>query len=442
MASDHPADLRPGSKHLLLFLAATTFGLSAGQPLPLPYLIVIGVVLLTLGGLLPNSPIGGRLPTVVPPVVVALVAALPIAGRTHPLIGQSPPWLYQAQGVAWLAFALLLARTRPGPSRRRLLPAVVLGLTLGFGAATILTSPTIEIDVYLLHQAGATAIAAGESPYSEAVRVPNAAPGALVGSTIAGYPYPPITAVAFAIGELAFGDPRWLSLLAWLAVISALFVVVSRSGWPDLGVWTILLLAALPAWPFVLLTSWTEPLSLALLASAAVLWRRPGRSGVALGLALASKQYFALGLTLLFNLPGAGKWRRLAGVALGLLASFVPLIWWRTDLFSEAAIRFHLSTPVRADGTSIPGLLARSGLNWQPGTAWSVGVPLAIGALLAVRIRHTGDFFAGLAIVLACGFLLSSQAFANYWFLIAGLSSLSVANWDRLSDWEPAADAS
>ena len=304
--------------------------------------------------------------------------------------------------------------------------AVTIGVTLLVGLFHLAAADGIGIDVYFLHVEAADALANGSNPYTEAVEVPNGAPNAEPGEVITGYVYPPVTAIFYALGQWTLSDPRFTSLFAWILVLALVGIrAVKERRLRNL--YLMLLLAAVPGWPLVLRAAWTEPLSLAFLAIAFFLWRRPVASGIGLGLALASKQYFVVSAPLAL-LHRDQSWRKRVTVAAIVVAVTVGVaLVWDAAAFWSSAIEFHTTTAARTDGSNIVGLLAAFNISWAPPTVVTLGAGLVAASIAGRVSRSRGSFVLAMGLTLAISFLVSSQAFANYWFLIFGLSVLGLA---------------
>lgn len=82
---------------------------------------------------------------------------------------------------------------------------------------------------------------------------------------------------------------------------------------------------------------------------------------------------------------------------------------------------------IRPDGSSLQGLLQNVDSGLRIPLVVSLGVPLVVSLLLATRLRGTRETAVGLCITLSTFFLLGSQAFINYWFLVAALATLAYA---------------
>lgn len=362
---------------------------------------------------------------------VLAFALLSVFGWAPSAIGPTTVWLERLPGLVWGLLVIALFATRRLGDRPWVSVVTVvatIAFTLVLGVLHLDSTAGFSLDVNLLHTEAANAIANGENPYTDAVVVPDGSPFAEPGDQIAGYPYPPIAAVAYALGEWTFSEPRYTSLAAWLVVLGLIGVSGIRRRRRDM-VYLMLLLASVPGWPLILRAGWTEPLSLALMAGAFFTWERAGRSGTTLGLGLASKQYFVVTAPSLLLHRDSGWLRRLivAAVAValalggGMLLDF-PAFW-------SAAIEFHTSTPPRPDSTNLVGLLGAFGVDWEPVAVLSLIVGLLVALVAGRRSRTRGSFTLVVALGLAASFLVATQAFANYWFLITGLCVLGLISY-------------
>lgn len=119
-----------------------------------------------------------------------------------------------------------------------------------------------------------------------------------------------------------------------------------------------------------------------------------------------------------------------AGVAAMLT---LPFLLWDVGDFVRSVVVLHLRQPFRDDSLSLLAAGVRV-LGWPPASVPAVLMGLALlgtSALVLWRApRTTWAVAAGSAFVMLGFVILSKQAFANYYFLIAGLIFLSVSSWD------------
>jgi hypothetical protein len=328
----------------------------------------------------------------------------------------------------------MIAR-RGAPTRRQLF-ALALGAALvlaASGAMILAADAGTGDDVYFIHERAAKALARGLSPYGPAVEVPDNSPFAAPGATIVGYSYPPPALLAYAASSWILGDSRWTGLLAFVLVVVALGGRASRADAATASMGrtaACLLLASLPSWPRMLEEGWTEPVSLALLTVSALAWARPWAASIALGCALASKQYFllaapAVGVALLR--ASRGRLRALVTIVTGLAclapALLDPRGFWR------AAIRTHLERPPRPDGAGLVSVLTRlTPMRTWPSAAGAATLLLCwiVGVAAARRAPRGAGPWAATALVLGVGAFLSPQGSPNYWFIASGASALAL----------------
>jgi hypothetical protein len=293
--------------------------------------------------------------------------------------------------------------------------------------------------VFFFHEEAAEAIADGLSPYSDAVTVPNGAPEG--DPYIVGYPYPPVTLVPYAVGSW-LGDSRWTSLAAWLATLAMIGAASLRRDGTSIPLGVMVAAAAIPGWPLILTSAWTEPLSLTIVGLAIVTWSRPWFSGLMSGLFVGSKQYLVAGSPLLVFNEIPAKWKRATAAAIGLVIAFAPILYWGLSDFIDAAVRFHLEAPARRDGSSVVGLLAGFGIDWAP-PPWLMALAVVIVvAALARQVDSATRWIAAVGVTLTVTLFLSGQAFANYWFLIAGMAALGAVSVDKAMENAAAIDQS
>ena len=357
---------------------------------------------------------------------IALFALISLSGWPPTFIGPTTAALEVLPIIVWAGLAALTYLGSSSELRRRTVFAMVLVTTLIVGVLHIRQTGGLGIDVLALHVEAAEALESGLNPYTDAVSVSDGSPLAAEGATIDGYVYPPTTALLYAVGEWTLADPRFVSLFTWLGFLALLGSSAVRRD-QRTGLLTMILLASAPGWPFVLRAAWTEPASLLLFAAAQHAWRRPVVSGIWAGLALGSKQYFAVTAPLVARFRGTAWKKRAAATVASIGLPIALAVAWGPDAFWNAAVEFHLATPPRPDSLNLVGLAADLNLNVSFPSLLPIVVGLGVSYLMARRASTASDYMLVVAASLAASFLVSSQAFPNYWFLIMGLAGLALA---------------
>lgn len=316
-------------------------------------------------------------------------------------------------GTALLA---AVAVYRLPPRLARFAPGIV---WLAGSTVIVATFPNNVLDVWFLHRDAAEILSAGGDPFTD-LRVVNGAPSAAPDDLITGYPYPPLVLGFVTFARSIFAEFRIGFAIAWA-------VTLLLAGWKATSPSALRVLAAMSAIPLVaqmLWASWTEPLSLMLLTMSLVAFQIPWLSSVFLGLALASKQYFAPLAPLLLSWRPVAWVRRSMVTVLAIMVALVPALW-SLEGFVDSNIVFHLTQGVRSDSSNLIGIVSRFGLDSEvvttAATLTGLLLALAVSVCFGRRIRSASDFAAVSALSLGATFLLSSQTFGNYWFLLSGL---------------------
>lgn len=324
--------------------------------------------------------------------------------------------------VTVLTMLVLLMVRQPRFDRFAVIVAVVVLAFLSIEVMTTFGGNLFGLDVYRSHEAAADAVRAGENPYTDAVVVVDGSPNAEPGDLIVGYSYPPVSLAGYVAGDLLAGDPRWVSVFAISGVVGSMAWVGFRR-FPDVVGLVLLLLVAVPLNRAIVWSGWTEPVSLVLLVSGVMLWRREWLSPLLLGLALASKQYLVV-LVPLIVMVDTRPWRRsltTLGVA-GL--TLVPALIADASSFWFTMVTRPLGLGFRVDTRSLSGAFADLGVSFEIPTWVMLGGVLAVSGLLARRIHSRSDLLAAIAVVLTVTFTLS-LAFTNYWWLVQWLAGMS-----------------
>lgn len=338
--------------------------------------------------------------------------------------------VYRGLLVGAVALAVVLPSSRVARRTAVGLACLAVALSTTWTLVGEWESP-VGADPYLAHEAAGAALLDGEDPYGEAVQFPDGSPFAPPDAVVIGYPYPPVTLLTYGT-TAGLTDPRIVSVAAWFVVIGALAWRSLRRDRADAAFAGFLIVASTPIWLVTLYTAWTEPLQIALFAAAMWLWRRHVVwSAVLLGLALASKQYFIVLLPLLLLMKVERRVTRLAVAGLVALVAWAPPLLVDASNYLDATVRTPLSFGFRPDTLSLPGLMAAMGIDFSmPHWLW-LGMVAVIGVVAGRMIRSRTDLTAGAALVLGVSFW-TGLAFANYWFLIMGLSVAAL--WLGASD--------
>jgi hypothetical protein len=324
---------------------------------------------------------------------------------------------------------------------------LALGLFALAAVWVLQASPRPKIDVFVIHDGAASGLLAGENPYAMrfdqiyspelAVQLYGSKSLDAEGRLDAGYTYLPLTILTAVPGRL-LGDVRYGNVLAVVAAAAFMLGMGGGTG-GRLAAMTFLFS---PMNFFVLEMAWTEVWSAALfagfvwsLAGGAGGWRR-GAAPWIFGLLLVSKQHLPL-LVLPVAWVCLPETRRIGFLWRMLVAGMVvtlPMILWNPAAFWQSAVVFLGSTPFRYDGLSIGSALHTVGVR-LPGPVWWVFGLGAFGGVVFGLRRCGGDrlvrFAVGSGLAMAVFFVLSKQAFCNYYFLVIACVATGLAAFFR-----------
>jgi hypothetical protein len=312
---------------------------------------------------------------------------------------------------------------------------------LAVGVVTAHLAPAV-IDVLTFQSDASSALIRGVNPYTLTFTDPYEpeasklfyGPGIAVdGRLLMGFPYPPVSLLLVVPGYL-LGDVRFSMCFA-MAIAVAL---VWRAASNRTGRLCALVLAVLSGWGHVLINGWTEPLALALLAAVVAGSRGNWRATpYLLGLLLVTKQYMILILPIVWLLrPAARSTVGIAGFVARAAAAAavvtVPLALWRPAAFWDSVVRLQFRQPFREDSISLLVWLVNA-TGWPPPSVYG-WLPLVAGTLTAClaawRAPRTPAAFAGaVGVTLLVTFMVSKQAFTNYYFLAVGALLVAAACW-------------
>jgi len=382
-------------------------------------------------------------------VWVALLSLLIVALSDRALIIYPvKPWAlgYTALGAwivllaGYLPFMVLGLKERPlvRHARFTLVAAVLL---LG-GYDTLKTSPTPWIDVWTVQQAGAGAFLQGKNPY-QVVFMRDTGPRQ---ANDVPYVYPPtqiyLTAPSFALG----GDVRWTMLAALMGTGVLFRFLAQRSGLALPGLLEdapALFLWFSPKLFFILEQSWVDPVQLFLITAAlsAHVARRKLLTAVLFGVVASAKQTMFWSVPLVAVLLRFDRRQLLvaAGVA---VAAVLPFALWDFRALKYANLDFLNALPVRPEALTLTTYVRNH---------FQVEIPTAVGFLSAAAVvalslwrlpRGAGAFAFAVLATYFLFFVVNKWAFANYYFLLTGLSGLAAAASGHLASQPEEAPAS
>jgi hypothetical protein len=228
-------------------------------------------------------------------------------------------------------------------------------------------------------------------------------------------------------GYLFGGDFRYSQLIAM--EMAAVFMATARPH--ALATAAAVVFLFTPRTFFVLEQGWTEPYAVMLLAATLFVVVRAERfTFLPLGLLVAVKQHmlimWPLALTFLLR-DGRARWRLGWQSAVVALAVSLPMILWSVPDFLRSAVLLHLEQPFRLDSLSLMAWLAHEGQPALPTwIAFATIVPVAV--LAAWHLPRTPSAMAAsVAAVYFVFFILSKQAFVQYYYFVIGALCCAVA---------------
>lgn len=381
--------------------------------------------------------------------VLALLATMPVTGLLDATIIPVPAVLHWTVGrVAQGLFLVLLATYVPFLSGvRRESERTKAARFSGFavlvtiaGLAVIRVSPVPDIDVWTIQTRGAEVLLEGKNPYVFA-KVPDTDPES---DFTVPYCYPPLPIYLGASALALRGDVRHPLLAALLAAGIAMRFIARRRREGREQVPLPSLLEDAPALFFwlapplfmVLDRSWIDPLQIMLvsLAVAAFVAGRSTVAAVVIGVAVSSKQSMFWLFPLAGVLLGFDR-RRWVVMAVAALLPVLPFIAWDFRALKYANFDFMTGLAARHDGLCFSSWWSRAlGSTFPPQLAFVLSAAVVLGVCLrkprAVdeRSRFAAFGFArALVATYFVFFFFNRWAFANYYFLVIGLSSLAAA---------------
>jgi hypothetical protein len=324
-------------------------------------------------------------------------------------------------------------------------------LAFASGVIVIRLSPAPIIDVWDLQMRAAKALLRGENPYVTVTAPLTCPQWEEAGFTQNPYCYLPGALYVGVIGLLTGNDVRYAMLFAIMAAGAALGAIPrspgsclgqanSSAGEPRVSLVEdapALFLWLMPSLFFILEMAWLDPVSLACvcIAVAAYLGGRPLLCAAAIGCALASKQpmFWLVPLAAFAFRLRPRDWIVAAGVCAVLV---LPFAFANFGALKYATFDFQKMLPPRDDALGAAVWCKRVLYKTLPvSVAFSLAAAVVGAAALRARaIGPPGDvvqrgrlFAQAAALTYFTFFFFSARAFANFYFLVAGLASLAAA---------------
>lgn len=294
------------------------------------------------------------------------------------------------------------------------------------GLSMLYASPRPEIDVWDIQMRGAEALMQGINPYTS-VTVPDTDPESVM--TIP-YVYPPPALYVGVLGLVLGKDVRVALLIAILVAGFALRAIAKRSfDGPALIVDApALLFWFSPIIFFILDKAWIDPVQVMLISVGSALFANKRRlsGAMVIGAAVASKQ------SMFWLIPFVGfgmrlkprEWAAMFGATAALL---LPFVVWDFARLKYCNFDFMSGLPPRSDALAFAPFIQRTFHAAFPGAAGFVLAGAVACTFVAKGQRTLGATTRAVAFTYLLFFFFNRWAFANYYFLIAGLCAIAAA---------------
>ncbi|MEO8797751.1 MAG: hypothetical protein ABI551_07695 [Polyangiaceae bacterium] len=411
-----------------------------------PALICVVLAILVLGwrfivSLRGDPPANGDSTTAIGLAWVGLAGMLWIGWNDRGLIMYAQhPWATakSAQVVMFLLLCsylpAMLLRKVEHPAVRLVRFALFAACIVVAGMDTIKVSPTPAIDVWSVQTKASEAFSKGLNVFT-AVGTPNTQPG-VAGATIP-YVYPPFQIYLSWIGWRLFGDVRF-AMLAGVVVAGAAMRFIARRGEPLLAPTSAeslledapaLFLWLTPKLLFVLEQGWTDTFEITFLSLflAAYIKRRTWLAAVMLGLTLSTKQTMVWVVPMAALMLGLTFRQWIVTAVTGVVLAF-PYVIWDFKAFKFAVVDFQSLLPPRSDGLTLTNWYAKKNAEKLGGATLAFALAGTVAGVAMWRLRRSPSLFASsIALVYLVFFAFNKWAFANYYYLVAGLAALAAA---------------
>ncbi|MGI9529785.1 MAG: glycosyltransferase family 87 protein [Acidimicrobiia bacterium] len=306
------------------------------------------------------------------------------------------------------------------------------------------------VDVEPMQRAGIEALLSGMNPYATMIPDPYSpaasallfADGLSVGGILQfGYPYPPLSLLVIAPFDWV-SDFRVASAVA--ALISALAIAdMGRDAVSRRAAATFLLMT-----PVLGMVRWGWNDLLIMAVAIGIVWlvyRQSRASSWMVGAMLAMKQYsfiLVIPSLLILERPWTVKAivRHFAKAGSVAVAVTIPFFLWGPDAFYRSVVGLHLRQSFRPDAITLPALFPD--VYGSLPKVVLIAIPLVVLGVVSVAMllrTPTGaqGFALGSSLALLATFLVSKQAFGNYYVVALGLLCAAGAAWGSSDRTDP-----
>jgi hypothetical protein len=249
------------------------------------------------------------------------------------------------------------------------------------------------------------------------------------------YNYPPMTLYWGIVSVLLGGDVRYGNLFA--VVLAGILVrFIARVRAKDAGLPAIvedapaLVFWLTPLLAMILELAWIDPIQIVLISGgvAAFVAERKTLAAIIFGLAISSKQSMFWIYPLACLLLGF-DWKRWVVMAIAAFVPVAPFLFWDFKALKAANFDFLANLGPRRDALCFTNAMWKwFRVDFPHKTAFPLAAVIVGAACLRRRWGgSTLDFARTLAFTYFVFFFFNRWAFANYYFLLTGLSALAAA---------------
>ncbi len=306
-------------------------------------------------------------------------------------------------------------------NKRHLMFRGACGAAFLFRVWLIFASPSPVIDVFAQFQESAQHILAGLNPYTTLVS--DVYQGTRdYGYHMLGYAYPPSNLYLHVLFYFLFKDIRFGYVLMELIAAFSLYKIIPTPQKKFAELITLLFLYN-PRGLFVLEQAWSEPFILGFFALFVYLFIRNQKSSwlpVLYGYLVSLKQYLVF---FIFSYLILEKRKSRIFTMLGIIIlTTLPFWLWDAHSFLKYGLLFQFKTPFREDGLTLVSVFYRW-FGWTAGKGLAVVLGFAINIFWLWRFKKesVSNYLYLSTLTLFSMFLMGSQAFCNYYYLVGNL---------------------